>query len=137
MSGSETSPSAAKRPLSPHLQVYRWTITMATSILHRVAGVALVVFGFGFVIGLASLTGGSKTFGTFLEIITSPVGIVMLVGFSGAFWFYVFKEIQHLFNAVGMGFELEAAHKGGWIVLGASILATALTWYFTFIGLPA
>ena len=30
-----------RRPLSPHLQVYRWPISMAMSIGHRITGVGL------------------------------------------------------------------------------------------------
>ena len=33
----------ADRPLSPHLQIYRWYFTMALSIAHRVTGVGLAL----------------------------------------------------------------------------------------------
>ena len=36
---SEQSKQA--RPLSPHIQIYRWTLTMMLSILHRATGLAL------------------------------------------------------------------------------------------------
>jgi len=134
---TDATSKAKSRPLSPHLQVYRWTITMATSILHRAAGVAMVFFGFVFVVGLTALSSGAQGFGEFLGLLTSPLGIVAMVGFSGAFWFYLLKEIQHLFNAIGVGLELKDAHKTGWFVLGCSILLTALTWYIIFIGLPS
>ena len=32
-----------RRPLSPHLQVYRWQVQMVSSLLHRATGVALAV----------------------------------------------------------------------------------------------
>ena len=33
--------SNTERPLSPHLSIYRWPITMTLSILHRITGVAM------------------------------------------------------------------------------------------------
>jgi succinate dehydrogenase cytochrome b556 subunit len=53
---------APSRPLSPHLQVYRWQITMTMSILHRVSGVALTVGALGLAGGLLARAGGGEGF---------------------------------------------------------------------------
>ena len=61
-----------ERPLSPHLQVYRWGVQMTSSILHRATGVALVAGLLGMVWGLLALAGGPDRWAAFAACAGSP-----------------------------------------------------------------
>jgi succinate dehydrogenase / fumarate reductase cytochrome b subunit len=69
-----------ERPLSPHLQVYRWQITMTLSILHRATGVALAVGAFALAAWLLSVAGGAESFGGVARLAASVAGRCALVG---------------------------------------------------------
>ncbi|MEE8516595.1 MAG: succinate dehydrogenase, cytochrome b556 subunit [Alphaproteobacteria bacterium] len=120
--------SEEKRPLSPHLQVYRWQITTVLSILHRITGIA-------FALGMALLTAwliaaaaGPQTFAMAEGLIASPLGLLVLLGFSFALFFHLCNGIRHLFWDYCIGFELTTATASGWAVIAASVLLTALAW---------
>ncbi len=120
--------SVDKRPLSPHLQVYRPQITSVLSILHRMTGVAL---GFGLALLVAWLTAaaaGPRPFAMVQGLIASPLGLLVLLGFSIALFFHLCNGIRHLFWDFGMGFELTTAAASGWTVIAATVLLTALVW---------
>ena len=95
-----------ERPLSPHLQVYRWQITMTMSILHRVTGVALAVGAFGLVWWLLALAGGPESHAQFSDAANSIIGQVFLFGFSFCLIYHFFNGIRHLLWDIGWGFEI-------------------------------
>lgn len=116
------------RPLSPHLSIYRWPITMTLSILHRITGVALSV-GFIVLAGwLFDAAVGAETYDGFIAAISSPVGMLLLIGWSFAFFFHLSNGIRHLFWDVGRGFEIHQANASAWFVLILATLLTALFW---------
>lgn len=120
--------SEEKRPLSPHLQVYRWQITSVLSILHRLTGVA---FAFGMAlltVWLTAAAAGPQTFAMVHGVATSPLGLLVVAGFSFALFFHLCNGIRHLFWDFTMGFELTTATASGWAVIAASVLLTALVW---------
>lgn len=120
--------SDEKRPLSPHLQVYRWQITSVLSILHRLTGVALA-FGMALLIAwLTAAAAGPQTFAMVQGLIASPLGLLVVAGFSFALFFHLCNGIRHLFWDMGMGFELTTATASGWAVIAAAVLLTALVW---------
>jgi len=117
------------RPLSPHLSIYRWPITMTLSILHRVTGVGLSV---GFVVLAAWLFGaasGVEPYTGFIAMMGTVVGKVLLVGWSFAFFFHLSNGIRHLVWDVGYGFEISQANASAWFVLLASAAMTGLFWW--------
>jgi len=117
------------RPLSPHLSIYRWPITMATSILHRATGVGLAV---GFVVFAAWLFGaasGPNAYSTFLGAMESTVGCVLLIGWSYAFFYHLCNGIRHLVWDTGRGLEKEQATASAWFVIVASVVLTAAFWW--------
>ena len=71
-----------KRPLSPHLQVYKWQVQMMSSIIHRATGIALAVGSLLVVAGLLHLAAGEDSFNHFKGVIGSPIGMVLLFGWS-------------------------------------------------------
>jgi succinate dehydrogenase / fumarate reductase cytochrome b subunit len=120
--------SKSDRPLSPHLSIYRWPITMTLSILHRATGVAMSL---GFVVLVAWLfdvASGEESYAIFVGAMGSPIGVLMLIGWSFAFFFHLSNGVRHLFWDTGRGFEMQQANASAWLVLVASIVLTAGFW---------
>lgn len=116
------------RPLSPHLSVYRWPITMTLSILHRVSGVTLSL---GFLVLVAWLTaaaGGPETLARFAGLIGSVPGRIVLAVLTFAFFFHLANGIRHLFWDLGYGFEIPQANASGWAAIVATVVLTVLYW---------
>ncbi len=116
------------RPLSPHIGVYRWRITSTLSILHRGTGVALSLSVLLLAAWLLAAASGAGAYRAVTGLIASPVGLLILVGASYAFFFHLANGIRHLFWDAGMGFEMEQARASGWTVVGVSIAATVVLW---------
>mgnify|MGYP001813650681 CR=1 FL=1 len=117
------------RPLSPHLSIYRWPITMASSILHRATGVAMAVGFIVFVAWLFDAASGPNAYSTFLGAMESTIGCVLLVGWSYAFFYHLCNGIRHLVWDTGRGLEKEQATASAWFVIVGSILLTAAFWW--------
>jgi succinate dehydrogenase / fumarate reductase cytochrome b subunit len=111
------------RPTSPHLQIYRWQIGNTLSILHRLTGAAL---GFGLIAlsyWLVSLAGGPESYSAAGRLLGSPVGLIMLLGWTFSFFYHLLNGVRHLFWDAGKGFERTQRHASGWLaVLGAVAL---------------
>lgn len=125
---------SAKRPLSPHLQIYSLftTITSLTSILHRMTGAALV-FGSLIIVGwLMGIAHGEESYIRFSAYVRHPLGIFVLIGFTWAFWYQLMNGIRHLFWDAGYGFDQTTVSITGTTVLAGSVLATLATWGYIF-----
>lgn len=120
--------SASKRPLSPHLQVYRPQLTSVLSIAHRVTGVALSAGLIGLVYWLMSLAAGPDAYANAQQVLGSWLGKLILLGFTFALFYHFCNGIRHLCWDIGLGFEIETVYTSGWIVVGVSIGLTVLTW---------
>ena len=120
--------SKAGRPLSPHLTVYRWPITMTLSILHRMTGVALSVGLIILAIWLTALSSSAQAYGQVTALLGSFVGRLLLMAFSFAFFFHLCNGIRHLFWDVGKGFEMRQVTASAWTVVGASLALTLWLW---------
>lgn len=112
------------RPLSPHLQVYRWQITMALSIFHRMTGVGL---GLGLLLltwWVVAAASGPEYFAWVQAVMTSWIGRLILLGFTWALFYHLCNGIRHLFWDIGYGFEIDTMQKSGWTVVVLSIVLT-------------
>ena len=117
------------RPLSPHLSIYRWPITMTMSILHRATGVAMSV-GFIVLAGwLFDVAMGAETYAAMLSYLDTMVGKLLLMGWSFAFFFHLSNGVRHLVWDTGRGFEKTTANASAWFVLLLAIVLTALFWW--------
>lgn len=116
------------RPLSPHLQVYRWQITMVMSILHRATGICLALSSLMLVYWLASLASGPHAYVVAMERLASPPGMLVLFGASLAFFYHLCNGIRHLLWDSGWGFEIPQLYASGWTAAIASLLLTAGFW---------
>lgn len=118
-----------ERPLSPHLQVYRWQITMTLSILHRATGVALAVGAFGLAWWLVALAFGGGAWDAFDALAGSVFGLLVLAAFSFCLMYHLLNGIRHLLWDVGWGLEIPQLYASGWTVVALSIVFTALIWF--------
>jgi len=116
------------RPLSPHLQVYRWQLTSVLSILHRITGVALAVGTLLLVYWLVATAAGPAAFATAQEFIGSILGRLLLFGWTAALFYHLLNGLRHLLWDAGRGFDLRTAYASGWtVVIGAAALSL-LAW---------
>ena len=120
--------SDTKSPLSPHLSIYRWPITMTLSILHRVTGVAMSVGLIVLCAWLLSAAAGAADYDRVASLLSSVIGRLMLIGFSFAFFFHLANGVRHLFWDVGYGFEKYQANASAWFVLLLAGGMTAAFW---------
>ena len=118
----------AGRPLSPHLSIYRWPISMTLSILHRVTGVALSAGLIVLTIWLLALSSGATAYGQVAALLQSFPGRLILAGFSFAFFFHLCNGVRHLMWDIGKGFEMRQVTASAWAVVVASLGLTLLLW---------
>jgi succinate dehydrogenase / fumarate reductase, cytochrome b subunit len=116
------------RPLSPHLQVYRWQIGNTLSILHRFSGLGLSLGLLALCYWLAAIAGGQASYRRALFWFSNPLGLVALGLWCLAFYYHLLNGIRHLFWDMGKGFERRERHASGWFVVIASLALTAGTW---------
>ena len=117
------------RPLSPHISIYRWPITMVLSIMHRISGIAMSVGLIALVAWLYDAAAGPDAYAVFASVMGSTLGKLMLVGWSLAFFYHLSNGVRHLFWDMGRGFEKEQANRSSWWVLIVTIVLTAAFWW--------
>jgi succinate dehydrogenase / fumarate reductase cytochrome b subunit len=120
--------SKTERPLSPHLSIYRWPITMTLSILHRATGIGMSVGFILLVVWLADAANGPEAYARFTKVMASPFGRLLLVGWSWAFFYHFSNGIRHLVWDAGRGFEKSQATASAWFVLVLSIGLAGAFW---------
>jgi succinate dehydrogenase / fumarate reductase, cytochrome b subunit len=119
----------ADRPLSPHLSIWKWGPGMAVSILHRVSGDGLAIVGLPVLLWwLAALASGPQAYETFARAATHPLGYVVLVGLSWAFFNHLCSGIRHFVLDIGAGFELHTNKMWSLVALAAGVVLTVAFW---------
>jgi len=119
-----------QRPLSPHLQIYRWQITMTLSILHRVTGVALAIGAFGVVWWLVAVASGGERYADFMNLATSLPGRIVLIGFSYCLIYHLLNGLRHMLWDSGRAMTIPQIYRTGWTVVALSILGTVALWLY-------
>ncbi|NOZ32726.1 MAG: succinate dehydrogenase, cytochrome b556 subunit [Alphaproteobacteria bacterium] len=121
------------RPLSPHLQIYRLSITMVMSIVHRLTGLALY-FGTLLLVGwLAAAALGEPAFAIAQAIMGHWVGQLVLLGYTWALFHHMLGGLRHFVWDFGAGYG-PARYVLGWLTLAGSTILTALVWAFVWFG---
>lgn len=129
--------STHERPLSPHLQVYRWPLNMAMSILHRATGMALAVGTLLLVWWLLAAAAGPEAYEAARACIGSWFGRLLLFGWSFALFFHLLNGIRHLGWDTGLGFEIKTAQATGWTIMIGSVVLTILAWVAAYMAMGA
>ncbi len=120
--------SAQNRPISPHIQIYRWQWTMAGSILHRITGVGLAVGALLLVCWLLAVASGADAFDGLQAFIGSWFGRLLLFGWTYALFYHLCNGVRHLFWDAGYGFELDTAYGSAIGVFVGSTVMTLGAW---------
>lgn len=127
-SASAAPPRRPARPLSPHLQIYRPQMTSVLSILHRIAGVALVPGFLLFIVWLLCLASSRACYDGLTALLTSVPGKLCLFGWSWAFFYHLCFGVRHLLWDAGWFLELPQVYSTGRVALGVSTLLTLGLW---------
>ena len=124
--------AADNRPLSPHLGIYRWQITMTMSILHRATGVALAVGSLALVYLLVALGMGPDSYAQAQAFFATYLGQFLLWGWTFSFFYHLCNGIRHLAWDAGWGFQIRSVYITGYLVWLAALLLTGGTLYLAY-----
>lgn len=125
---TESSPGLPPRPLSPFTTVWRWHLTMLTSIAHRVTGVGLYLGALivaGWAVALAS---GPEAYAQYTGLLGSPLGKLVLFGMTVSLFYHLANGIRHLIWDAGHGLDIRSANLSSVFVLAFSITASIGLW---------
>jgi succinate dehydrogenase / fumarate reductase, cytochrome b subunit len=119
-----------ERPLSPFMfpTWYRFQITSALSILHRLTGIGLAVGSILLAWWLVAVAAGGEVFAATHAFLASPIGVLLLFFWSVAFFFHLCNGIRHLAWDAGYWFEIPSAYLSAYAVLAATVVLSAVTW---------
>ena len=130
MADGTQAAGARSRPLSPHLQIWRWTVTMAASITHRATGIALYAGAGLLALWFFAAASGPEMFAPVGGLLASPVGLVVLFGFCWALLFHAMNGVRHLYWDSGRGLAPKDARITAWFIYAASLLTAAAVFAF-------
>jgi succinate dehydrogenase / fumarate reductase, cytochrome b subunit len=123
------------KPLSPHLQIYRWTITMTMSIVHRATGIANYAGTVLLVIWLGSAAIGEPAFGVVNAIYGSWFGQLVLFGYTWSLFHHMLGGLRHFVWDFVEGLEPGQREMLAWANLVGSVVLTLLAWtVFVWVG---
>ena len=115
-----------KNPLSPHLQIYRWHLSMILSITHRIIGVVNSVAMILICLWTISLLFGEENYEIIKILFQSFFGRLLIISLSWTFSFHMLSEIRHLIWDLGYGFDLKISKITGVITIIGSLVLTIL-----------
>ena len=121
-------PTLREPPTSPHLEVWRWHITMATSIFHRATGVALYGGALVAAAWAICLAEGPTVYATFKHLLGSPPGKVVMLGLTVSFFYHLANGVRHLVWDAGHGLDIKSANASGVFVFAFTAAATVAIW---------
>ncbi len=116
-----------KRPLSPHLTIYRPQLTSMTSILTRITGNAILLAALLIVWWFLAAATSPEYFALADAVLTSFLGdLVMSLSLLGL-WYHALAGLRHLIFDNAVGLDIPTAEKLGWACLVGSVLLTVVT----------
>ncbi len=125
----------ANRPLSPHLQVWKWGPHMLVSILHRVTGTGMATVGIAVLLWwLGALAAGEEAYAGFLDCLTTDagapnwLGYLLGIGLTLSFFQHMMTGIRHFVMDAGAAFELKSNKGFAILTMVVSVLLTAALW---------
>ena len=117
-----------KRPLSPHLQIYRLTPTMVMSIAHRITGAALYFGTLLVAAWLAAAASGPNPYGQVSELYGSWFGRAVLFLYTLALMHHMLGGVRHLIWDTGRLIDKDSANRMALMTLAGSVVLTILIW---------
>tara|TARA_Y100000768_G_C23779584_1_gene587330 strand:+ start:98 stop:481 length:384 start_codon:yes stop_codon:yes gene_type:complete len=116
----------SKKPLSPHIQIYRWHISSLVSISHRITSIINIIAITLICLWVSSLLLGEINYKMTNLFLSSLIGKFFILGITWSFSFQVLSEIRHLIMDLGYGFELKITKITGLLVIFGSIILTVI-----------
>ncbi len=116
-----------RRPLSPHLQVYKPQLTSVLSIMNRATGIALSVGTVLLVWWFVAAATSDNAYAGVSGFMRSPIGLLFLLGWVASLWYHFFNGIRHLAWDAGYGYNLPHVHATGWAVIAVTAVVTVAT----------
>jgi succinate dehydrogenase / fumarate reductase cytochrome b subunit len=127
MADAKRPPLGTGRPLSPHLQIYRWQVPMLTSILTRITGNGLILAVVLAVWWLLAAATSDSYFALANAVATSWFGDLVFTAALWGVWYHYLAGLRHLYYDAGHGLDIPTAEKLGWACLIGSVVLTAIT----------
>ncbi|MFN3889965.1 MAG: succinate dehydrogenase, cytochrome b556 subunit [Beijerinckiaceae bacterium] len=130
MAGIDQSPIAneRRRPLSPHLQVYRFALTMAMSIMHRITGAGLYLGTLLLAWWLIAAATSASAFADVNWFMGTIVGRLILLGFTWALFHHMLGGIRHFIWDAGYGMDHPEREYLAQATLVGGLVLTILVW---------
>ncbi len=125
---SNATGAPRERPLSPHVQVWRWHVTMACSILHRVSGIGLYIGALILAGWAVALAIGPDAYDGYKALLASIPGQVVLFLLTAGAFYHLANGIRHLVWDAGRGLNVQSANGSAWFVLAFTVAATLTLW---------
>ena len=125
--------TTASRPVSPHLGIYRWQITMTMSILHRATGIWLAIGTVALVYWLVAAASGPDTYATAHWFFGTWVGQILVWTWTFCLFYHLCNGIRHLFWDAGRGFNIRTFYISGYSVWAVALLLTLLAIIFAYL----
>ena len=122
------APRPEDRPIAPHLSIWRWHVTMASSILHRLTGIALYGAAIGFAFWLMVVAAGPEAYAPVAALLDSPLGQTALYLVVAALAYHVANGVRHLVFDTGAGLQPSDADTSAWFVIVFAIAAPIGLW---------
>ena len=128
---TESAPVRRPPPLSPFM-LWRWHVTMFTSIAHRATGVAL--YGAALILAgwALSLASGSQAYGVYMALLGSPLGKLILFGITVSAFYHLANGVRHLVWDMGRGLDVKTANASAWGVIIFAVVAAVAFWAWLF-----
>jgi succinate dehydrogenase / fumarate reductase cytochrome b subunit len=117
-----------ERPLSPHLSIYRPQINMVMSIVHRITGGALYFGTLLLAAWLVAAAMGESAFAFVNRLFGSPIGLLILFGYTWALLHHMFGGLRHLVWDTGRAFDIKSVDVLCWLTIVGSLAATVAVW---------
>jgi len=135
MAGSKEVDS---RPLSPHLMNWKWHVTMASSIFHRVSGVALYLGAIVITAMIISAAMGPDAYAGVEALVFSTLGKVLMFGFTAAVVYHLLSGLRHMvWDGPRTGFSPSVASAWSWFNILAAAAISAGIWAYGIFGAGA
>ena len=128
MAHADSGQGVRQRPLSPHLQVYSPQINMVMSIMHRITGGALYFGTLLLAWWLIAAAVGPEYFAYVNSLLGTPLGKIVLIGYTWALLHHMLGGIRHLIWDTGRGFEIGTVKTMSWFTVIGSVGLTAAIW---------
>ena len=115
-----------KRPLSPHIQIYRWHVSSLVSISHRITGIINIIAITLICLWVSLIFISEKNYEMINLFLSSKIGKFIILGLTWSFSFQILSEMRHLIMDLGYGFELKTSKITGLIVIFGSLILTVI-----------